>query len=200
MNMPRQSTTAPRWLGLALGLAAMMAGASAIASQQETVSPEQRKAIAERAEQERDEHRSDRESWTSGLSRSPADDQPNQQQGAPRATADVMEHSAADAEELAEDADSARPDESWTSGLPAREPDWEDTDRIDDREAQSASREHSAEQVGDDDAKRKPVPENTVEQIIESRREGAKPDGSTGTGETEKTKDKQDADRPREGS
>lgn len=200
MNMPRQSTTAPRWLGLALGLAAMMAGASAIASQQETVSPEERKAIAERADQERDERRPDRESWTSGLSRSADDDERDDQQDTGRATGDGRDDSAADAEELAEDADSARPEESWISGLPARDPDWEDTDKIDAQQAQRAERERSAEHDRDDEAKREPVAEKTLERIIESRREVAEPAGSAVTDETEMTKDDEDADGPPDSS
>ncbi|NGX15354.1 hypothetical protein [Wenzhouxiangella sp. XN24] len=154
MNTPRQSTTFPRWLVLAIGVTAMMSGTGATAGQHEAVSPEQREELQKREQAAED----------------------------PEALA-----------EEAEDAGEAKPQESWISGLPTRDQDWEDTDKIDEAAAERAGRQRAARQEEDAASDIEPVPDETVEQIIETRREGA---SGSGPAQEEADNDEDDADGP----
>jgi len=202
MNMPRQSTKFPRWLVLAVGLAAMMSGTGAMAGEHETVPPEQREELQKRAQQESEAKKPDRESWASGMSRQQEERERMEQQEAERAAKKAREQAAKDPQALAEEAEKSgdvKPEESWVSGLPVRGQEWEpeDTEKIDESAAERAARQRAARQEEGATTDRGAVPDETVEQIIETRRDGA---AGSGPAEEEAENDEEDTDGPPDGS
>ena len=198
MNMPRQSPTIPRWLVLAIGVAAMISGTDAMAGQHEAVPPEQVEKLEERAQQKNEAKKPDRESWTSGMSRQQEERERKQQREAERARTKAGEQAAADPEALAEEAEETeyvKPEESWISGLPTRGQEWEpeDTEKIDETAAERAARQRAARQEEGTATDSEPVPDETVEQIIEKRSGG--PAGSASAED-----DDEDTDGPPDGS
>src|SRR6056297_664822 len=149
MNMPRQSTTFPRWLVLAIGVAAMMSGTGTMAGQHEAVPPEQVEKLEERAQEKNEAKKPDRESWTSGMSRQQEEGERKQQREVERAKTKAGEQAAVDPEALAE------------------EP--EDTEKIDETAAERAARQRAARQEKSTSTDSEPVSDETVEQIIEKR-------------------------------
>jgi len=194
MNMPRQSTTFPRWLVLAIGVAAMMSGTGTMAGQHEAVPPEQVEKLEERAQEKNEAKKPDRESWTSGMSRQQEEGERKQQREVERAKTKAGEQAAVDPEALAEEAEETehvKPEESWVSGLPARGQEWEpeDTEKIDETAAERAARQRAARQEKSTSTDSEPVSDETVEQIIEKR-----------SGDAAKDDDEDDTDGPPDGS